>query len=136
MNFNKTTAYSLKVLGFMSKFTNSRMSAKFLHEKLDIPYSYLRQVLGSLNKHGLIDSTKGRGGGFILTRDINNIYLDEIINSSENLDDFNKCIMGFQECPFNNPCPIHNLWSNARDEIRDVLKHTSLADLKENGSIY
>ncbi len=53
MNFTKTTSYSLNVLSYLAKHENVRMSAIYLHKKLDIPYSYLRQVLGWAYKEGI-----------------------------------------------------------------------------------
>jgi Rrf2 family protein len=129
MNFNKTTAYSLKVLDFMARHTKERMSASFLYKKLNIPYSYLRQILSDLSKYGFIQGSKGRKGGFILAKDADDIYLSDIINSSEGLDSFERCIMGYAICPFNNPCPLHQTWSEARNEIIGILKSTSLNEL-------
>jgi Rrf2 family protein len=129
MNFTKTTSYSLNVLSYLAKHENIRMSASYLHEQLDIPYSYLRQVLSRLSKKGFIDSNRGSRGGFILTRDISTIYLADIIEATEGLESFNRCIMGFSRCPFNFMCSIHPLWVNMRTSILDVLKKTSLKDL-------
>ena len=129
MNFNKTTSYSLKVLDYMARNTKERMSASFLFKKLNIPYSYLRQVLSDLSKHGFIKGYKGRNGGFVLAKDSSDIFLSDIVDSSEGLDSFERCIMGYAKCPFNNPCPLHQTWSEARNEIMGILKSTSLNEL-------
>ena len=129
MNFNKTTSYSLNILSYMAKNEQNTMSANYLNKKLKIPYSYLRQVLSGLSKSGFIQSTKGRNGGFIISKDINSIYLIDVIKSTEGMESFDKCIMGFDVCPFSNPCAMHNLWTNAKAEIINVLKNTSLGDL-------
>ncbi len=129
MNFNKTTAYSLKVLDFMARNNKERMSASFIYKKLNIPYSYLRQILSDLSKHGFIQGSKGRNGGFTLAKDTADIYLADIVDSSEGLDSFERCIMGYAKCPFNNPCPLHQTWSEARNEIMGILKNTSLNEL-------
>jgi Rrf2 family protein len=129
MNFAKTTSYSLNVLSYLAKHENIIMSASYLHEKLGIPYSYLRQVLGKLSKKGFIDSTRGSTGGFVISRDISTIYLSDIIEATEGMDSFNRCIMGFSKCPFNYGCSIHPVWVEMRMNIINVLKKTSLADL-------
>ncbi len=129
MNFNKTTAYSLRVLDFMARHTNDRMSASFLCKKLNIPYSYLRQILSSLSKSGFIEGSRGRTGGFILAKDATDIYISDVIESSEGLDGFKGCIMGYAKCPFNKPCPLHSIWSETRKEILMLLRSTSLNEL-------
>jgi len=131
MNFTKTTSYSLNVLSYLAKHGNIRMSASYLHEKLGIPFSYLRQVLSELSKKGFIDSNRGRGGGFIISRDISTIYMADIIEGTEGLDSLNRCVMGFSKCPFNYGCSIHPVWVEMRTNILNVLKKTSLADLNK-----
>ncbi len=129
MNFAKTTSYSLNVLSYLAKHENIRMSASYLHKKLGIPYSYLRQVLGKLSRRGFVDSSRGSRGGFAITRDISTIYLADIIEATEGLDSLNRCIMGFSKCPFNYGCSMHPVWVEMRTNILNVLTKTSLADL-------
>jgi Rrf2 family protein len=129
MNFTKTTSYSLNILSYMAEHDTIRMSASYLHSKLNIPYSYLRAVLGELSRNKLIDGTKGRKGGFRLSRDGSSIFLADIVEVTEGLESFNKCVMGFDECPFNYSCYMHPIWIRMRTEILNVLKQTSLADL-------
>ena len=129
MNFTKTTSYSLNILSYMAEHENIRMSASYLHNKLNIPYSYLRTVLGDLSKNNLIKGVNGRNGGFRLNRDKSAIFLADIIEVTEGLESFNRCVMGFDECPFNYSCYMHPIWIRMRTEILDVLKQTSLADL-------
>ena len=113
----------------MAEHETIRMSASYLHNKLNIPYSYLRTVLGDLSKNNLIKGINGRNGGFRLNRDKSEIFLADIIEVTEGLESFNKCVMGFDECPFNYSCYMHPIWIRMRTEILDVLKQTSLADL-------
>ena len=129
MNFTKTTSYSLNILSYMAENETIRMSASYLHNKLNIPYSYLRTVLGDLSKNNLIKGVNGRNGGFRLNRDKSSIFLADIIEVTEGLESFNKCVMGFDECPFNYSCYMHPIWIRMRTEILDILKQTSLADL-------
>jgi len=113
----------------MSKHSTDRLSANYLHNKLDIPYSYLRQVLHELSENGFINGAKGRNGGFTFSRDVNTIFISEIIDSTEGLESFNRCIMGFDKCPFDGECPMHPVWEKTRNEILEVLKKTTLAEL-------
>jgi Rrf2 family transcriptional regulator, iron-sulfur cluster assembly transcription factor len=129
MNFSKTTSYSLNILTYMASHRNESMSAEFLFLQLGIPYQYLRQILTKLTKTGFIKSSRGRRGGFELTRDVATIYIADVIEAIEGLDGFYKCMLGFQECPFDNRCAIHNLWDEPRKNILNIMKQTSLASL-------
>jgi Rrf2 family protein len=129
MNFSKTASYSLNVLSYMATHNDENMSAKFLHEKLDIPYPYLRQVLTNLSRNGFIKSIRGRSGGFAFSKQKEEITLADIIESTDGLEILNKCVLGFKVCPFNNECTMHSVWESTRAGILKVLKETTLSDL-------
>ncbi len=133
MNFSKTTSYAISVLSFMADHDNEKYSAKKLHELLEIPWPYLRQLLTNLSKSGFIYSSRGRNGGFQLLKPANQIILAEIIDQVEGLHVLNKCIMGFTNCPFNHTCAMHEVWDETRKSILNILNNTTLNQLVEAG---
>jgi Rrf2 family protein len=132
MNFSKTTSYSLNILSYMATNEENHMSAALLHEKLKIPYPYLRQILTNLSKSGFIKSTRGRSGGYTFSKEKERIFLADIIGATEGLESLNRCILGFRECPFNNVCQMHPIWESTRSNVIKVLKETSLADISKS----
>ena len=132
MNLNKTTSYTLKVLNYMAEHENEIHSAYNLHKNLGIPRQYLRQLLTSLSKNGFIKSISGRKGGFVFSKKIDEIFILDIINSMEGDEFLDTCILGFDKCPFDDHCALHNTWNDHRKSITKVLKNTSLADLAKN----
>ena len=132
MNFSKTASYSLNILSYMATHEDDKMSASYLHRKLTIPYPYLRQILASLSKNGFIHSIRGRNGGFVLSKSKGDIFLADIIDATDGLDTLNKCILGFRKCPFNSECSLHSIWDTTRNNILNVLKTKSLADISNN----
>lgn len=131
MNFSKTTSYALSALSYLSDNEGDKYSAKQLHEILEIPWPYLRQLLTSLSKTGFIVSVQGRKGGFYLQRSAEEISLADIVDSVEGLDVLGTCIMGFNKCPFDHTCAMHETWEQTRESILKVLKNTTLAALKK-----
>lgn len=133
MNFSKTTSYAISVLSFMADHDKEMYSAKKLNELLEIPWPYLRQLLTKLSKSGFIYSTQGRNGGFQLKKPADQIVLAEIIESVEGLNVLGTCIMGFDKCPFNHTCAMHEVWEETRDGILKILNNTTLEHLKKAG---
>lgn len=131
MNFSKTTAYALQILEFLARNEKEQFSATDLHRRLNIPRQYLRQLLTSLSKSGFIHSTRGRHGGFALSRESDKIFIADIIDAVEGTDVFGRCIIGLAECPFDGACAMHEAWQTARAGMVNVLKNTSLADLRK-----
>ncbi len=131
MNFSKTASYSLNILSYMATHEGSKMSATLLHEKLGIPYPYLRQILSNLSKNGFIESTRGRNGGFIFSRPVDEITLSDIIEATDGTDGFSTCLLGFTACPFNKHCAMHKIWEDTRDNIIKILRNTTLKNISE-----
>ena len=131
MNFSKTTSYALLTLSYLADNEGIKYSAKQLHEILEIPRPYLRQLLTSLSKSDFTVSVRGRNGGFYLQRPAEEISLADIVDSVEGLDVLGTCIMGFNKCPFNHTCAMHETWEHTRESILKVLRNTTLAELKK-----
>ncbi|PID92680.1 MAG: hypothetical protein CSA96_02040 [Bacteroidetes bacterium] len=130
MNFSKTTSYALSTLHFLAEHPTARYSAKKLHEKLDIPWPYLRQLLTDLSKQGFINSAQGRHGGFQLCKPADTIKLGEIVDAVEGLGIFDACIMGFRNCPFDHQCAMHETWDESRKRVLNILHKTPLSRLR------
>ena len=130
--FTKTTKYAIRILFFMANDNKKVYSTKYLQEKLKIPMKYLCKLMTDLSKKGLVKSIQGRGGGFILAKDPSKIFLSDIIDATEGMKKFDECILGFEDCKDNNPCALHNIWTEIKRTLIPILKTTSLKDLKEN----
>ena len=131
MIFNKTTEYSLSVLGFMAMSQDEVFSAEYLHEQLDIPRRYLRKILTELSKSGFIRSTKGRNGGFVFAKSLEEISLADIINKVEGTEVMENCIGGNSKCHADEPCVMHEVWFEAKTKMVDTLSFTTLLELRK-----
>ena len=129
MNIGKTTSYAIKVLSYMALNKNDIHSASSLYNGLKFPHQYLRQILTSLSKKGYIKSSKGRKGGFVFAKDTKKIFIADIILSFEGDDIFERCIIGYNNCIFENKCAMHDTWVSSRNKILKELKSTSLDKL-------
>jgi Rrf2 family protein len=129
MNLSKTTSYSLSVLSYMATHSDISFSASNLHEKLSIPYPYLRQLLKALTRSGFITSTRGRSGGFAFNKSKDEISLADIIEATDGFGNINRCILGFRQCPFDNRCIMHDKWEQTMSGMMKILRETTLADL-------
>ncbi|MBU2258562.1 MAG: Rrf2 family transcriptional regulator, partial [Candidatus Omnitrophica bacterium] len=63
----RDTDYALRALCFIAKNKDKVTPAPELVAKLKIPRPFLRKILQSLDKNGLLKSYKGKGGGFVMT---------------------------------------------------------------------
>ena len=129
MFLNKTTKYALSILAFMANEPMTLYSAEFLHEKLNIPRRYLRQLLTDLSKHGFITSSRGRSGGFRLSKDAKKLSVADVIDSLEGLENYESCFFGIKNCINDKSCAMHKPWLDIREALFKTLHNTTLYDL-------
>lgn len=132
MNFNKTTEYALRILGLMSMDENKLYTANEVFEKTGIPFRYLRKQLNELVVEGFLKSIQGKMGGYKISKPLNEINLFEVVKHSENFNMDNQCFFGFNSCPKEERCVMHDKWGQIRDLTLEMLRMTTLQDLKEN----
>jgi len=135
MKLSNTSEYAIRILGFMAREPERKFSAKYMVEKLKISDKYLRRILTSLTKSGIIISTQGREGGYAFQKKIQDIFLSDIIDVTEGMEKYMGCVLGFSECSDSNPCAFHKEWVKARVTMIQSFKNTSLADLSLTGNI-
>ena len=137
MWFLKTSEYAIRVLIFMASQETDRFSVSSLHRALGIPYKYLGRLMRKLAEAGLLESTRGKSGGYTISRPKEAIYLSEIVDAVEGSKDFDRCLLGLENCSRREPCPFHHKWEPHRLAMHRVLTDTSLAnlvsDLSESG---
>jgi len=131
MNFNKTTEYSFRILSFMAIEEDKRYSADVLSENLEIPFRYLRKQLTRLAKSGLLVSFRGKSGGYMIARKLDQITLYDIVQAAGEKTDQHICILGFDNCVFGKRCIFHGKWVKFQETIDEMLKSTTLEDIKK-----
>jgi Rrf2 family protein len=107
-----------------------------LAEQDGLPRKFLEAILVELKNHGLLQSKRGKGGGYQLGRPPEQIQLGEVIRlfdgplaplpcASEKA--FRKC----DDCEDGASCGTRLVMRQVRDAIAGILDHTSFADLNQ-----
>jgi Rrf2 family protein len=106
--FSNSTKYGIRAIVHMMKNKSSeRNTVVEMAAELKIPQPFLSKVLQQLAKSDIISSTKGRGGGFYMTKKNMQRPLVDVIICIEGHNVFNKCILGLDVCSDDNPCILH-----------------------------
>lgn len=107
---------------------NSPVSLADISERQGISLSYLEQLFSRLRQSGLVESVRGPGGGYCLSRLPSDISIAEIISSVNESIDATSC-GGVGDCHQGHMCLTHHLWEDLSDQIRIFLGGISLASL-------
>ena len=131
MNFSKTTEYIIRILTYMAICERELVSARYLHEELKIPYKYLTSLLYRLSENKFLLPVQGKYGGYKFLKMPENITIYDIIESFDGEGTFTSCVLGLQNCSDDNPCVLHNDWSEIKKKAIKVLKDTTVDDLSK-----
>jgi Rrf2 family protein len=99
--------------------------------EMDIPRTFVSQILGDLVHAGIAVATFGRDGGHRLARPPDRVTVAEVIEAAEGPLDPQRCAMGDGPCRWTSVCPLHETMTLATASLRDVLTGTTLAMLAE-----
>ncbi len=100
----------------------------------DISLSYLEQLFTRLRKTGLVESTRGPGGGYMLGKPAADITVANIIAAVDERVDNTRC-SGASDCQDGEQCLTHDLWEDLGDRIFGFLGGITLQDLLEEDGI-
>jgi Rrf2 family iron-sulfur cluster assembly transcriptional regulator len=93
-----------------------------------ISLSYLEQLFSKLRKYGLVNSIRGPGGGYLLSRCSAEIAVSDVITAVNENVDATKC-QGKGNCQGGEQCLTHSLWEGLSERIEGFLKNITLAEL-------
>ncbi len=95
----------------------------------DVPVSFLGKIFQSLARAGLVKSSRGSGGGFVLTRSPALITALEVIEAVEGPVALTRCLDEEAGCDHAGGCALCSLFSEAQDKVKEVFAGTTVARL-------
>ena len=104
------------------------VSLAVISNRQEISLSYLEQLFSRLRKHALVLSTRGPGGGYRVSRALDEVPISEIIAAVNESVDATQC-GGRENCHSHGRCLTHDLWEGLSAQIEDFLSGVSLQDL-------
>ena len=99
-----------------------------------IPKKFLEAILLELKRHGVVESRKGKGGGYFLRRKPAEITFGEVIRVLDGPLAAVPCVsqmayMKCTECVDEQTCGVRLAMKEVRDATADILDNTTLADI-------
>lgn len=130
MLLSKTCSYGIRAAIYIAVQKDLRyVPIKEIAETLKISFHFLTKILQILTKKGIIESSKGPGGGVGLRIDPSEISILDIIYAIDSSDIFKECVLGLPGCSKENPCPMHSTWGVLRLDLYEMLRNETLEGL-------
>ncbi|MBJ2174793.1 Rrf2 family transcriptional regulator [Aureibaculum algae] len=132
---SKKTKYGLKALSYLAREKDrTPVQIATISEKENISRKFLESILLTLRKSGFLGSKKGKGGGYYLLKNPEDIKMSDVIRVLEGPIALTPCVsLNFYEkcadCVDEETCEVRHLMLEVRDSTLKIFDHKTLADL-------
>ena len=131
---SKKTQYAFKALTFIAeRKKEGPVLIAEISQKKKIPLKFLENILLELRKAGLLESKKGKGGGYFFKVDPKDIRLAQVMRLIEgpiallpcvSLNFYEKC----KDCD-EKKCGLNKVMVQVRDNMLSILENKTVLDL-------
>lgn len=132
--FSKTCEYAMRAVFYIAHRTadGRKVGIKEIASGINSPEHFLAKILQDLSRQGIVKSTKGPNGGFYFDEEALRRPLSHVVEAVDGKGLFTGCGLGLEYCSEINPCPIHHQFKDIRNQIYQMLHHTSIGEFNED----
>ena len=127
--------YALRIMIDLAEHqTDEFISLRGIAQRQEISEKYLESIIRMLVKAKVVDSLRGKGGGYRLKKDPDQYTVGSILRLTEESLAPVSCLEADAEtCPRAGSCRTLALWQGLDKAIYDYLESVTIADLMEQG---
>ncbi|TXC78642.1 RrF2 family transcriptional regulator [Luteibaculum oceani] len=132
---SKKTKYAFQALIYLNKNRDqSPILISTIASSTNISKKFLENILLDLKKAGILGSKMGKGGGYFLMKDPENIPMASVIRLFSgpialvpcvSINYYERC----SDCADEETCKLHDVMLDVRDQSLRILEGKTLADL-------
>ncbi|WP_338873070.1 Rrf2 family transcriptional regulator [Spirosoma sp. SC4-14] len=135
---SKKAKYAIKALKVLTEqFGNGPVLISYISSQENIPKKFLEAILLELRNHGILQSQKGKGGGYLLRIEPDRVNLAQVIRIIDGPIAPTPCVsLNFyvrcDDCDDEDTCTIRPIMERVRDANLSVYEQTTLRSLTAN----
>jgi Rrf2 family iron-sulfur cluster assembly transcriptional regulator len=131
MQLSTKGRYAVMAMTDLAQRTGERcVSVAEIAARQQISQAYLEQLFARLRRRGLVKAQRGPGGGYRLTRPVDEISVADVVTAVDEPLRATRCSGGKVGClPGGERCLTHDLWDETGRRIHGYLASVSLADV-------
>jgi Rrf2 family protein len=133
---SKKSQYAIKALSYLaSRQQEGPVLISEIAAKKKIPIKFLENILLELKKGGILESKKGKGGGYYYKIDPSTVKVSTVLRMINGPIAMLPCVSLYfyercKDCD-EKQCTLHDLMVEVRDVTLAVLENRMLSDLKD-----
>ncbi|HEY6643627.1 SUF system Fe-S cluster assembly regulator [Povalibacter sp.] len=129
LRISKLTDYGTVILALLASQPDCQLAAAEVAERTRIALPTVSKVLKSLQRSGLVMSTRGSHGGYQLAKPASEITAVHILDALEGPFAITECSGEHSSCGIESNCRVGQAWQRVNSAIRRALADVTLAQL-------
>ena len=130
MRLTAYTDYALRLLMLVAIRNGETVTIREVADRYGISRNHLMKIANQLSAAGIIEATRGRGGGMTLARDARDITIGEVVRLTEDGFALVECFDPESDtCAISPVCKLRRALREALGAFLGVLDSYSLGDL-------
>ena len=130
MRLAEYTDYTLRVLMYCAAHPQQLVTIGELAERHGVSKNHLMKIVNDLARQGVLETTRGRGGGLRLMKDPAEIRLGDVVRASETDFRLVECFdASTNQCSLSASCRLKHLFDTALQAYFRELDGVTLADI-------
>ena len=131
---SKKTQYAFQALRFLTEhYEEGPVLISLIARKKKIPLKFLENILLELKHAGILDSKKGKGGGYFLRKDPGEVSIASVMRLMNGPIALLPCasLYFYERCKGcdEKSCGLHDMMVEVRDATLSIVENRSLRDL-------
>ncbi len=132
MILSRTSEYAIQALIHLAVQPAGRpVLNRDVARALGVPAPYLTKILKGLAQRGLVQSHKGRGGGYALQPAALDATIREVVELVEGPAVFQGCLLGLKVCADATACPVHHAWGPLKAGLLGLLERRTVGAMAD-----
>jgi len=133
MKFSAKEQYGLRAMVELARrYGEGPISLHTVAQSQAISLAYLEQVIVPLRAAGLLDSTRGASGGYVLARNPSSVTVGDVLRALGGALVSFACVSDGSRAPCKRgagSCAARQVWEQVQGRVSEALDATTLADL-------
>ncbi|MBP9713713.1 MAG: Rrf2 family transcriptional regulator [Sterolibacterium sp.] len=135
MRLTTFSDYTLRVLMYLALEPGKLITIAEIADAYKISGNHLMKVVHQLSRNGIIESTRGKGGGIRLAHAAEEIRLGDVVRASEGGGPIVECMAATpSQCCIAPACQLNHILERAFEALYTTLDEYTLADLMSKQS--
>lgn len=132
MIFSRSTQYAIQALVLLAgQPVGQYMQSRVLADRLQLPVAYLSKLMVRFAQAGLLDSSRGRTGGYRLRVNPTAISLKQVVEVISAGRVSRDCLLGLKTCSDDDACAMHCQWQPLKQRLLALLEEQNLSRLAQ-----